>query len=89
LPESRRELRRILAASPLDAPALRLLAEENAEADVLFGAALAREKVFRITRARADLELLRAAARRCPAYAARFEAIRPLLTRAAPWAFAA
>ena len=87
--ESRRELRRILAASPVDAPALRLLAEENAEAGLPFAAALAREKVFRITRTRADLELLRDASRRCPAYGARFEAIRPRLERAAPWAFAA
>jgi tetratricopeptide (TPR) repeat protein len=84
---SRRELRRILAAAPYDAPALRLLAEENAEAGRYFAAALAREKVFRATRASGDLLLLLDAASSDPAYRCRFAAARPRLERLAPWAF--
>ncbi len=85
--ESRRQLRRILAAAPLDAPALRLLAEEDADAGLPFGSALAREKVFRITRRSGDLARLLDASRASPAYARRFEILRPQLERAAPWAF--
>lgn len=84
---SRRELRRILAAAPYDAPALRLLAEENAEAGRFFAAALAREKAFRATRASGDLLLLLDAAGRDSTYRRRFAALRTRLERLAPWAF--
>ncbi len=76
---ARRQLRRILAAAPRDAPALRLLAELNAGAGRPFAGALAREKAFRATRVRSDLELLRQAASESPAYRARFEQLRPRL----------
>ncbi|HTO87390.1 MAG TPA: hypothetical protein VMR54_07655 [Thermoanaerobaculia bacterium] len=85
---SRRELRRILAAAPFDAQALRLLAEENAATGRGFGAALAREKVFRATRSSGDLLLLLEAARREPAYRRRFEGLRSWLEKLSPWAFA-
>ena len=84
---SRREVRRILQAAPRDAPALRLLAEENADAGRLFAAGLAREKAFRSTRSRADLLLLIDAARQDAAYEKRFDALRPGLMKLAPWAF--
>ncbi|MGE5278225.1 MAG: tetratricopeptide repeat protein, partial [Acidobacteriota bacterium] len=84
---SRRELRRILAVAPDDAPALRLLAEESAEGGRLFSAGLAREKAFRATRASGDLLLLLDAASSDPGYRRRFAALRPRLERVAPWAF--
>ncbi len=86
---SRRELRRILAAAPRDAQALRLLAEEDAAAGRFFAAALAREKAFRATRATGDLLLLLAAAENDAAYRRRFERLRPQLESLAPWAFSA
>jgi tetratricopeptide (TPR) repeat protein len=85
--ESRRELRRILKAAPYDAPALRFLADLQAREGQHLAAALAREKAFRGTRFRGDLERLEAAARDSPAYRRRFGTLRPYLERLAPWAF--
>ncbi|HEY7114914.1 MAG TPA: hypothetical protein VIA45_18440 [Thermoanaerobaculia bacterium] len=81
------ELWRILAAAPRDAGALRLAAEDGEARGHLFGAALARERIFRGSRTGADLRRLLAAADASPAYARRFDALRRRLEREAPWAF--
>ena len=83
------ELWRILSIAPRDAGALRIAAEEDEADGRLFGAALARERIFRGSRTGADLARLRAAAGRSAAYARRFARLRPQLARQAPWAFAA
>ena len=87
-PAFRAELWRILSVAPRDAAALRIAAEEDEAGGRPFGAALARERIFRGSRTGADLERLRAAAGRSAVYARRFEILRPQLERQAPWAFA-
>ena len=82
------ELWRILAAAPRDAGALRLAAEDDESRGRLFGAALARERNFPGSPTGADQRRLLAAAGLDPAYARRFEVLRPRLEREAPWAFA-
>lgn len=84
---ARRELVRILAIAPRYEPALRELAAAVAAEGRFFGAALARERVLRTTRRTGDLLLLLDAAGRSAAYGRRFEALRPRLERAVPWAF--
>ncbi|MGH9369883.1 MAG: tetratricopeptide repeat protein, partial [Thermoanaerobaculia bacterium] len=84
---ARRELARMLAAAPRYEPALRKFAEMDTAAGRFFGAALARERIFRTTRGTGDLLLLCEAAGRDTAYRLRFERLRPRLERAAPWAF--
>jgi len=85
--EARREGREALRREPLSLPGLRFLADRNAEEGLLFAEGLVREKVFRLTRTREDLILLREVARKSPEYAERFRSARPRLSKLAPWAF--
>jgi len=87
--EARREAREALRRSPAYLPALRFLAERSAEEDLRLAEGLAREKIFRITRSREDLQALQRTARKSPAYAERYRSVRPDLRRLAPWAFRA
>jgi tetratricopeptide (TPR) repeat protein len=84
---ARRELVRALALAPRYEPALAELAAADAAEGRPFGAALARERVFRSTRRSGDLVRLLETASRSPAYERRFGALRPRLESAAPWAF--
>lgn len=79
--EARREAREAWRHAPGYLPALRLLAELNSRSDQAFAEALAREKVFRLSRLRADWESLRNAAGKSEAYARRFKQIEESLAR--------
>lgn len=87
--EARREAREALRWQPRSVPALRFLAERNAEEGRRFAEGLARERVFFLTRSREDRILLQEVARNHPGYAERFRAVRPRLEASAPWAFRA
>jgi hypothetical protein len=84
---ARRELVRTLVLAPRYEPALVEIAVADAADGRPFGAALARERVFRSTRRSGDLMRLLDAAARSRAYGRRLDALRPRLELAAPWAF--
>ena len=77
--EALREARRALKIDPRSLPALRLIAEIDSQSDHLFAEALAREKIFRISRSRGDWDGLLRAAGRSTGYARRFVQLRESL----------
>ena len=77
--EALREARRALKIDPRSLPALRLIAEIDSRSDHLFAEALAREKIFRISRSRGDWDGLLRAAGRSTGYARRFVQLRESL----------
>ncbi|MFN2384956.1 MAG: tetratricopeptide repeat protein [Thermoanaerobaculia bacterium] len=87
--EAERQAREILRRTPGYAPAHAFLADRREEEGRHFAEGLARERVFLATRRREDLLRVTAAARRSPAYRARYDTLRPRLERLAPWAFPA
>jgi len=70
--DAAREARQALAFEPRYLPALRLLAERDALSGRTFAEALAREKIFRISRSPEDWTALLRAAARSETYAIRF-----------------
>ncbi len=66
------EARRALALDPRYLPALRLLAERDAASGRTFAEALAREKIFRLSRSPEDWALLLRTSEKSEAYARRF-----------------
>ena len=70
--EARRQWREALRREPLNLQALRLLAESNARGLPL-AECLAREKIWRLTRAADDRAALDRAAGSCPAYQPRWK----------------
>jgi tetratricopeptide (TPR) repeat protein len=71
--EARRQWREALRREPLNLEALRLLAASNARGGLPLAECLAREKIWRLTRAEADRVALDNAARACPAYSSRWK----------------
>jgi tetratricopeptide (TPR) repeat protein len=70
--DAAREARQALAFEPRYLPALRLLAERDALSGRTFAEALAREKIFRLSRSPEDWTALLRAAARSETYATRF-----------------
>src|SRR6266540_3202341 len=70
--DAAREARQALAFEPRYLPALRLLAERDALSGRTFAEALAREKIFRLSRSPEDWTVLLRAAARSETYARRF-----------------
>jgi tetratricopeptide (TPR) repeat protein len=70
--DAAREARQALAFEPRYLPALRLLAERDALSGRTFAEALAREKIFRLSRSPEDWALLLRASEKSEAYARRF-----------------
>jgi protein O-mannosyl-transferase len=79
--EARREARRALRLDPRSLPALRLCADLNAKSGRSFGEALAREKLFRVSRSRQDWDRLRRAAAENASYARRFARLEGSLAK--------
>ncbi len=79
--DARHQAREVLRRRPGEVAALRLLADTSRDTGRRFAEGLAAERVFRRTRAPADLERLRAVAAEAPAYAVRFRTLEPSLTR--------
>jgi tetratricopeptide (TPR) repeat protein len=77
--EAAKEARETLRLEPRDQNSLRLLAERSARSDRRFAEALAREKIYRLSRSAQDWELLQQAARMSEAYARRFEQLKKSL----------
>ena len=74
--DAAREARQALAFEPRYLPALRLLAERDALSGRTFAEALAREKIFRLSRSPEDWTALLRAAARSEAYALRFARLK-------------
>ena len=70
--EARHEAREAWRRDPGYLPAIHLLADLDARSGQFFAEALARERIFRLSRSTQDWESLRAAAGRSEAYAPRF-----------------
>jgi len=79
--EARFQAREILRRRPAEVAALRVLADTSRDTGRRFAEGLATEKLFRRTRAPADLDTLRAIAAEDPAYAARFRTLEPSLSK--------
>src|SRR6266498_674310 len=79
--DAAREARLALAFEPRYLPALCLLAERDALSGRTFAEALAREKIFRISRSPEDWALLLRASEKSEAYARRFAQQRGSLTK--------
>jgi tetratricopeptide (TPR) repeat protein len=77
--EAAKEARETLRLEPRDQNSLRLLAERDALSDRRFAEALAREKIYRLSRAPADWKLLVSAAQTNEAYGRRFAQLRESL----------
>jgi tetratricopeptide (TPR) repeat protein len=87
--EAAAQAREAIRRSPRATDAWRLSAEIAATRGAGLAELVGRERVFRLTRQSEDLSLLLAVARSHPELAARFESVRPGLTRLAPNAFRA
>ncbi len=79
--EARAQVREVLRRRPNEVAALRLLAETSRNTGRRFAEGLAAEKIFRRTRAAADLERLRVIAAEDPAYGRRFRTLEPSLSK--------
>ena len=77
--EAAKEARETLRLEPRDQNSLRLLAERDALSGRRFAEALAREKIYRLSRAPADWKLLVSAAQTNEAYGRRFAQLRESL----------
>jgi predicted Zn-dependent protease len=82
--DAAREARRALSLDPRYLPALRLLAERDASSGRTFAEALAREKIFRLSRSPEDWAQLQRAARGSAAYSNRFARLKPSLEALTP-----
>jgi superkiller protein 3 len=78
--EAAKEARETLRLEPRDQQSLRLLAERGALSGRRFAEALAREKVYRLSRSAEDWALLLRAAATSEAYARRFAGLRESLS---------
>lgn len=74
--EAAKEARQALRFEPGSQQALRLLAERGAHTGRPFAEALAREKIYRLSRSRENWALLLGAAEKSPAYARRFAELK-------------
>ena len=79
--EALRETRQALRHDPRSLPALRLCAELDAKSGRSFGEALAREKIFRVSRSRQDWDGLRQAAEKSAPYSSRFARLESSLAK--------
>lgn len=86
-PEAARQAREALRRDPANLPALRLLAERDAQEGWLFAEGLAREGAFRVSRSAEDLVPLVRLAWRDEAYGRRFAGLRDSLEKVAPRLF--
>ena len=82
--EALREARQALRLDPRSLPALRLIAEIDSRSDRRFAEALAREKIFRVSRSREDWDTLLRTSRRSPAYTTRFAHLQNSLAALLP-----
>jgi tetratricopeptide (TPR) repeat protein len=74
-----REARVALLLEPWYLPALRLIADRDARSGLAMAEALAREKIFRLSRSQEDWALLLQASQKSDAYARRFAQLRKSL----------
>lgn len=79
--DSRREAREVLRRRPRELAALAILAESSGSAGRHFSEGLAAEKIFRVTRSRADFDRLARIAAADPSYGRRFAAVEPALRK--------